>query len=90
MPAGRTIHRLARGLAERVGRPLCAAPRRMMRQAIEDGRIVIVPGVDPATVPEAEARRVQEQEVCRDCGAPVVVASVGGRTAYVCPVEQPE
>lgn len=47
----------------------------MMAQAVEDGRI--------------EPRQVYKQERCQDCGAPVTVVQVGGRTAYVCPVEQP-
>lgn len=63
--------------------------RRMMRQAVEDGRIVTVEGPDRLSVPEGEARKVYKQDRCRDCGAEVVVSQVGGRTAYHCPVEQP-
>lgn len=63
--------------------------RRMMEQAVADGRIVTVQGADRLTVPESEARKVYKQERCRDCGAAVVTTQVGGRTAYHCPVEQP-
>lgn len=62
----------------------------MMRRAVDDGRIVTVDVPDRLAVPEEEARRVYKQERCRDCGAPVTVAQVGGRTSYHCPVEQPE
>ena len=68
---------------------LWQALQRMMVQAVEDGRIVTVDVPDRLSVPEAEARRVYKQGHCRDCGAPVTVAAVGGRTAYWCPVEQP-
>lgn len=60
----------------------------MMSRAVEDGRIITVEAADRLAVPEAEARKVYKQERCRDCGAPVVVSTVGGRTAYHCPVEQ--
>ena len=63
--------------------------RRMMGQAVEDGRIVTVDGPDRSSVPESEARHVYKQQHCRDCGAPVEVVAIGGRTAYACPVEQP-
>lgn len=62
----------------------------MMTRAVDDGRIVTVDAPDRLAVPEAEARRVYKQEACRDCGAPVVVGQVGGRTAYHCPAEQPD
>jgi endonuclease-8 len=62
--------------------------QRMMAQAVEDGRIITVEAVDRLAVPEADSRRVYKQEHCRDCGAPVTVSKVGGRTAYHCPVEQ--
>ena len=61
----------------------------MMGQAVDDGRIVTVAGPDRLAVPEAQARRVYKQQQCRDCGTPVVVSEVGGRTAYHCPAEQP-
>jgi endonuclease-8 len=63
---------------------------RMMSQAVLDGRIVTVDGPDRLEVPESEARKVYKQTHCRDCGAPVVTGQVGGRTAYHCPVEQPD
>jgi hypothetical protein len=44
---------------------------------------------DRLSVPESESRRVYMQEHCRDCGAPVTLSTVGSRTAYFCPVEQP-
>ena len=62
--------------------------RRMMEQAVEDGRIVTVDGPDRLDVPESDARRVYKQERCRDCGAPVSTGTVGGRTAYWCSAEQ--
>ena len=64
--------------------------RTMMAQGVEDGRIITVDAEDRLAVPEAEARRVYKQEHCRDCGAPVTVATIGGRTAHFCPVEQPD
>jgi endonuclease-8 len=80
--------------ARSTGRPelmaLWAVLRRMMSQAVEDGRIVTVEGPDRLAMPENEARKVYKQQTCRDCGAPVTTSAVGGRTAYHCPVEQPE
>jgi endonuclease-8 len=70
-----------------IGR-LWAVLRRMMAQAVEDGRIITVDGPDRLSTPESRSRRVYKQEHCRDCGAPVATSTVGGRTAYVCPVEQ--
>lgn len=64
--------------------------RQMMSQAVEDGRIVTVDGPDRLTVPESAARKVYKQQNCRDCGAPVTASAVAGRTAYHCPVEQPD
>ena len=64
--------------------------RAMMTRAVDDGRIITVDSDDRLSVPEAESRRVYKQDVCRDCGSPVTVATVGGRTAYFCPVEQPD
>jgi endonuclease-8 len=51
----------------------------MMTTAVAEGRIVTRP---PA------GRAVYKQEHCADCGAPVEVFDLNGRTAYVCPVEQ--
>jgi endonuclease-8 len=62
--------------------------RTMMAQAVEDGRIITVDGPDRLSTPESQSRRVYKQERCRDCGAPVTTSTVGGRTTYVCPVEQ--
>lgn len=62
--------------------------QRMMARAVEDGRIITVDAADRLALPESESRRVYKQEHCRDCGAPVTVSKVGGRTAYHCPVEQ--
>ena len=76
---------LGRDLAEQLWEVL----RRMMGQAVEDGRIVTVDGPDRLSVPESESRHVYKQRHCRDCGAPVEVSEIGGRTAYVCPVDQP-
>jgi endonuclease VIII len=67
---------------------LWAVLQRMMSQAVDDGRIITVDAADRLSLPESESRRVYKQEHCRDCGAPVTVSTVGGRTAYVCPVEQ--
>jgi endonuclease-8 len=69
-------------------RELWQVLQRMMARAVDDGRIVTVDAVDRLAVPESEARRVYKQAHCRDCGAPVAVSTVGGRTAYHCPVEQ--
>ena len=63
--------------------------QQMMARAVEDGRIVTVDGPDRLTIPESEARKVYKQLHCRDCGAAVTTSRVGGRTAYHCPVEQP-
>jgi endonuclease-8 len=71
-------------------RELWEVLRVMMARAVDDGRIITVDAEDRLSVPEAESRRVYKQERCRDCGASVTVATVGGRTAYFCPVEQPD
>jgi endonuclease-8 len=76
---------LTRPRAERLWEVL----RRMMTQAVVDGRIITVDVPDRLSVPEADARHVYKQQHCRDCGAPVEVGRIGGRTAYVCPAEQP-
>ncbi len=82
--------RPCRELSTSEARALWDELRRMMTQAVEDGRIVTVDVPDRAAVPEAEARKVYKQAHCRDCGTPVVTSTVGGRTAYHCPREQPE
>ncbi len=81
--------RPCRELSTSKARALWAELRRMMAQAVEDGRIVTVDATDRAAIPEAEARKVYKQQRCRDCGTPVVTSTVGGRTAYHCPREQP-
>jgi endonuclease VIII len=60
----------------------------MMSRAVEDGRIITVDAADRLSLPESESRRVYKQRQCRDCGAPVTIGTVGGRTAYWCPVQQ--
>ena len=63
----------------------------LMGQSVEDGRIVSVrvPAADRAALPEAEARMVYKQAVCRACGTPVQTWDLAGRTAYACPNCQP-
>jgi endonuclease VIII len=63
--------------------------QQQMTQAVQDGRIITVDAEDRLAVPEADARRVYKQSGCHDCGTPVVVEQVGGRTSYHCPVCQP-
>ena len=62
--------------------------RRVMAQAVEDGRIITVDLPDRLSTPESQSQRAYKQENCRNCGALVMTSTVGGRTAYVCPVEQ--
>ena len=63
----------------------------MMRRAVEETRIITVPdATDRGTLPEQQARMVYKQPTCRRCGTPVAVSVIGGRTAYVCPVCQPD
>jgi endonuclease VIII len=64
----------------------------MMRRGVEDGRIITVDvpaGHDRLEVPEEVSRRVYKRDRCAECGAEVVTRELGGRTAYVCPVQQP-
>jgi formamidopyrimidine-DNA glycosylase len=64
----------------------------MMRRGVEDGRIITVDvasGHDRLEVPEEVARRVYKRDRCAECGADVATWELGGRTAYVCPVQQP-
>lgn len=81
---GRPGHQVAPDELDR----LWSVLQTMMSRAVADGRIITVEAVDRTAVPEAAARRVYEQDRCRDCGAPVVVSTIGGRTAYHCSVEQ--
>ena len=78
----------SRALNREQGEQLWSVLHRMMSQAVEDGRIVTVDAPDRLSLPEAEARHVYKQQHCRDCGAPVEVSEIGGRTAYTCPVHQ--
>jgi endonuclease VIII len=57
----------------------------MMSTAVEEGRIITVDAEDRLAVAEDRARRVYKQESCYDCGTPVEVAEIGGRTSYSCP-----
>lgn len=68
---------------------LWATLQAMMRRAVDDGRIVTIDGPDRLVVPESDTRFVYKQERCRDCGAPIEVEEIGGRTSYACPVCQP-
>jgi endonuclease-8 len=64
----------------------------MMRRGVEDGRIITVDvpaGHDRLEVPEEVSRRVYKRDRCAECGAEVVTEELGGRTAYVCPAQQP-
>ena len=67
--------------------------RTMMRQAVEDGRIITVDparlGLPREAVPEAESRHVYKRERCGACATPVVSWDLAGRTAYACPTCQP-
>ena len=47
----------------------------MMRRAVDDNQIV--------------TRMVYKQPHCRRCETPVIISTVGGRTAYACPTCQP-
>ena len=71
---------------------LWATVRTMMGRAVTDGRIITVDppaGRSRTEIPENQARYVYKQACCRRCGASVASWILGGRTAYVCPVEQP-
>jgi endonuclease-8 len=69
---------------------LWARLQAMMRQAVDDGRIITVEAEDRLAVPEAESRRVYKQELCYDCGTPIVTWTINGRARYACPRCQPE
>jgi endonuclease-8 len=69
---------------------LWARLQAMMRQAVNDGRIITVEAEDRLAVPEAESRRVYKQELCYDCGTPIVTGTINQRTTYACPRCQPE
>jgi hypothetical protein len=79
---------LTRAEFDRLWATVCA----MMHRAVDDGRIVTVDppaGRSRTDIPEDEARYIYKQACCRRCGAPVASWSLGGRTTYACPVEQP-
>ena len=69
---------------------LWARLQAMMRQAVDDGQIITVEAEDRLAVPVAESRRVYKQELCYDCGTPIVAGSINGRATYACPRCQPE
>jgi formamidopyrimidine-DNA glycosylase len=69
---------------------LWARLQAMMRRAIDDGRIITVEAEDRLAVPEAESRRVYEQELCYHCGTPIVTGTINGRATCACPRCQPE
>jgi hypothetical protein len=58
---------------EAVARALWDTLAGMMRRGVEDEPI----------------RRVRKRERCAACDAEVVTLELGGRTAYVCPAQQP-
>jgi formamidopyrimidine-DNA glycosylase len=57
----------------------------MMTVAVEEGRIITVDAAERLAVPEDRARRVYKQPSCYDCGTPIQMAEIGGRTSYSCP-----
>ncbi len=63
----------------------------LMRQSVDDGRIISapLPAAERATVPEAEGRMVYKQYRCRACGTAVESWDLAGRTAYACLSCQP-
>ncbi len=74
-----TFHRLWTSLVE------------LMRQSVDDGRIISapLPADLRATVVEADGRMVYKQAACRACTTPVESWALDGRTAYACPACQP-
>ena len=63
----------------------------LMRQSVDDGRIISapMPAAERATVAEADGRMVYKQAACRACGTPVETWDLAGRVAYACPACQP-
>ena len=59
----------------------------LMRQAVDDGRIITAPlgPSERATVAEIDGRMVYKQSHCRACATPVETWTLDGRTAYACP-----
>ena len=70
-----TFHRLWTALSD------------LMRQSVDDGRIIStpLPVAVRATVAEADGRMVYKQAACRACGTPVETWALAGRVAYACP-----
>ncbi len=64
---------------------------RLMREAVDDGRILtrVPAGADRRLVAEHETRFVYRQERCRRCGTRVARGTIGGRTSWACPRCQP-
>ena len=62
----------------------------LMARAVDDGRIITVDAADRLAVPEAESRRVYKRQSCYDCGTPITVLEIDGRTSYACPRCQPD
>lgn len=59
----------------------------MMRQAVDDGRIITVEAEDRLAGQEAaESRRVYKQELCYDCGTPIVTGTIKAGDVRVSPV----
>ena len=77
--------RPAGSLGERELRQLWEVLQAMMSRAVQDGRIVTVDAEDRLSLPEDRSRHVYKQQVCYDCGTPVVAADLAGRTSYACP-----
>lgn len=87
--------RPARELTRAELEALWATLVRLMRQAVEDGRIVTRPPSAAsargrgARAREAEGRWVYKQARCRRCGGAVEEDTIGRRTSYACPRCQP-
>lgn len=62
----------------------------MMSRALDEGRIITADAEDRLSLPEEESRRVYKRSACFDCGTPIEVREVSGRTAYWCPNCQPD
>ena len=63
----------------------------LMRQSVDDGRIISapLPAAERATVADADGRMVYKQAACRACATPVETWELAGRTAFACPRCQP-
>ncbi|MFD0687825.1 Fpg/Nei family DNA glycosylase [Actinomadura fibrosa] len=77
------LHPAARGLGPGGASRLWEAAVRYMALGRDAGQVVS----DPSAPDE---RWVYKRETCRRCGAPVRSWQLAGRTAYACPVDQPE